>query len=305
MSGSAESVASPTLWKTHHDAAELERVPCPGCGADRPTRIAEEWGLSVVSCGDCRLIYVSPRLREPEKNYWVGEDAKRQKYGAIFRGEAAHPRDRNYREHLGVLRRVKPGGRLLDVGTHCGFFLRLARGMGWELTGVEPSGTSAALAREVFQLDVRSGYLHDVGLEPHSFDVATIVDVLEHVPSPRPFLQEVHRYLAPGGVLFIKVPNARYNLLKLRILRQSLGRADFDIFDSREHVVHYTPETLTRVLRDSGFARADFYVPLPIQSGAWWKRTAREGLYWAARAQHTLTGRVGPAATDLAVLAWK
>lgn len=304
MRGSAES-AAPTLWKMHHDAAEVERVPCPSCGVDQPSHIADEWGLSVVSCGRCGLMYVSPRLRAPEKNYWVGEDAKRQKYGAVLRGEGTHPRDRNYREHLAMLRRVKPSGRLLDVGTHCGFFLRLARGMGWQLTGVEPSETSAAIARDAFQLDVRCGFLEDVGLEPASFDVATIVDVLEHVPAPARLLREVHRLLAPGGVLFIKVPNGRYNLLKLRLLRQALGRKGFDIFDSREHVVHYTPETLTRELRESGFARVDFYVPLPIQAGAWWQRAARSVLYGAAKAQHTLTRRLGATATDLAVLAWK
>jgi SAM-dependent methyltransferase len=304
MNGPAESLA-PTLWKVHHESSETEEVPCPGCGADVPSAIAHEWGLSVVSCGVCGLIYVSPRLREPEKNYWVGSEVKREKYGAILRGETPHPRDRNYREHLDVLQRVKPAGRLLDVGAHCGFFLRLARGMGWQLVGVEPSKTSATLARESFQLDVRCGYLQDVGLEPGSFDVATLVDVLEHIGSPRPLLQQVYGCLAPGGVLFIKVPNARYNLLKLRLLRQALGRTEFDIFDSREHVVHYTPETLGQVLREAGFVRTDFYVPLPIQAGGFWKRAARHALYAAARAQHALTRRVGTPATDLAVLAWK
>lgn len=304
MSASAEPEA-PTVWKTHHDEADIERVPCPGCGSDVPSRIADEWGLSVVSCGRCGLIYVSPRLRAPEKNYWSGEERKRQKYGPILRGEAAHPRDRNYREHLDVLRRVKPAGRLLDVGSHCGFFLRLARGSGWQLTGVEPSDTSAAIAREAFQLDVRCGYLQDVGLEPQSFDVATLVDVLEHVSSPRPLLRDIHRFLAPGGVLFIKVPNARYNLLKLRVLARAPRRMEFDIFDSREHVVHYTPETLARILRESGFPRTQFYVPLPIQAGAWWKRAVRGALYWVARAEHAAAGRIGSAAPDLAVLAFK
>ena len=304
MSGSAES-ETPTVWKAHHEGAEVERVPCPGCGADRPSLIAEEWGLSVVSCGACQLIYISPRIRVPEKNYWAGEEVKRTKYGAILRGEAPHPRDRNYREHLKVLKRAKPRGRLLDVGAHCGFFLRLARGMGWQLTGVEPSETSAALAREAFHVDVRCGYLENAGLEPGAFDVATLIDVLEHVAAPRPLLREIHRFLAPGGLLFIKVPNARYNLLKLRVLRQALRRRDFDIFDSREHVVHYTTETLTRLLHHCGFRRVEFYVPLPIQAGAWWARGARAALYRAAKVQHAATGRISAAATDLAVLAWK
>jgi SAM-dependent methyltransferase len=303
--GRSIETAAPTVWKERHDAAEVEYVACPGCDSDRPRRVAGEWGLSIVRCGVCGLIYVSPRLRAPERNYWAGEDAKRQKYYSILRGEQPHPRDRNYLEHLSTIEAVKPSGRLLDIGTHCGFFLRLARGRGWQLTGVEPSASSAALARDAYGLDVRCGFLEELGLEPASFDVTTMVDVLEHVPAPRRLLTEVHRVLAPGAVLFIKVPNARYNLLKYRLLRQALRRDGFDIFDSREHVVHYTPETLSRVLHETGFVRITFYVPLPIQSGAWWKRVGRSTLYWTARIAGRVLGRPAICATDLAVLAWK
>jgi 2-polyprenyl-3-methyl-5-hydroxy-6-metoxy-1,4-benzoquinol methylase len=235
----------------------------------------------------------------------VDEAAKRRKYASILRGETPHPRDRNYREHLAVLERVKPSGRLLDVGTHCGFFLRLARGMGWQLTGVEPSESSAAIGREAYQLEIKCGFLERLSLAPDSFDVVTLIDVLEHVPAPRQLLSEIHRLLAPGGVLFIKVPNARYNLLKYRVLRVMLRRSDFDIFDSREHVVHYTPETIERLLRALGFTRVEFYVPRPIQTGAAWQRASRWILYSVARGQSALSGRIGQTATDLGVLAWK
>lgn len=305
MHGSADTDGSASVWKARHEGAEIEQVPCPLCGADCPAPIAEEWGLTIVRCGGCAAIYVSPRLRAPEKNYWVSEDAKRAKYGAILRGAAPHPRDRNYREHLSVLQRVQPTGRLLDIGTHCGFFLRAARGMGWRLTGIEPSDSSARLAREAFGLDVRCGFLEDLALEAASFEIATMVDVLEHVPSPARLLREAHRVLAPGGLLFVKVPNARYNLLKLRVLRQALRRKEFDIFDSREHVVHYTAASLRRVLLAAGFTRVEYYVPRPIQSGAWWQQAARTSLYWFARAQHAASGRIGAAATDLAAIAWK
>jgi hypothetical protein len=125
------------------------------------------------------------------------------------------------------------------------------------------------------------------------------------VPAPRALLSEIFRVLAADGILFVKVPNARYNLLKYRVLRNALRQDGFDIFDSREHVIHYTPETLSRLLRDAGFSRVRFYVPRPIQAGAWWKRAGRFGLYWAARAGAAVLHRPPFCATDLAVLAWK
>ena len=104
----------------------------------------------------CTLLYVTPRFAEPQAHYHGERADVLRKYGAILRGEASHNRDPNYEQELGVLRRLKPRGILLDVGTHCGFFLRKARGMDWTLIGVEPSPIGAELAREFYGLDVRT-----------------------------------------------------------------------------------------------------------------------------------------------------
>lgn len=43
-----------------------------------------------------------------------------------------------------------------------------------------------------------------------SFDVVICAELLEHVPDPRDVLQEAHRVLKPGGMLFITVPFLAY-----------------------------------------------------------------------------------------------
>ena len=301
----SDEAAHAVRWKPLHASEELETVACPLCDTDDPHPIATEWGLRVVRCGSCDTVYVSPRLKHPERSYWDEAETKRAKYGAILRGSAPHPRDANYLEHLSMIRRVQPTGRFLDVGAHCGFFLRLARGQGWNLEGVDPSPSSAQIAREAFGLEVHPCLLHEANFASGRFSVVTLVDVLEHVTAPRELVRETWRILAPGGVTFIKVPHARYNLLKLRLLKQVLRLSRFDIFDSREHVVHYTPATLKRLLEHAGFNRIDFYVPRPIQAGAWWQRGARSMLYAFARGAHATSGRISSAATDLAVIARK
>lgn len=305
MVESSEEAAHTLRWKDVHPADELEHVPCPLCDHEAPEAVTTEWGLGIVCCRSCSALYVSPRLKNPERGYWDDAAAKWRKYAPILRGISPHPRDRNYREHLAMIRRARPSGRFLDVGTHCGFFLRLARGQGWDLEGVDASPSSARIAGEAFGLRVFPGTLAAARFPAGRFDIVSLVDVLEHVTQPRDLLREVSRVLAPGGVVFIKVPHARYNLLKFRLLKQLLRQERFDIFDSREHVVHYTVETLGALLKQAGFARVEFYVPRPIQSGAWWQHFARALLYLAARLEHVLFGRIGAPATDLAVLAWK
>lgn len=289
-------------WKDEYLADEIERVPCPGCDANQPIHLATEWTLGIVRCGACGLVYVSPRMRESELNYFGDVAAVQQKYGDVFLGKVQHDRTPNYHEHVSTLERFASGRRLLDVGTHCGFFLATAKRRGWDCIGIEPSPANAELARVRFGLDVRLGFLDSAELPEREFDAATILDVLEHVTTPRRLLSGLRDRLRPGGIALIKVPNARYNLLKHRV--RSVGRLrSMDVFDAREHVVHYTPETLTKVLGGAGFRVEHVYVPRPVQSGAHWKRPARAVMYGIGTAIFRATGRYTGWAPDVAVVA--
>jgi SAM-dependent methyltransferase len=280
-------------------------VVCPRCGTDHPRLVAHEGPLGIVRCQACTLLYVTPRYAEPQAHYHGERDEVLRKYGAILRGEASHNRDPNYEQELGVLRKLKPRGILLDVGTHCGFFLRKARGMGWTLIGVEPSPIGAELAREFYGLDVRTATLAEAGFPDQFADIVTMVDVFEHIADPRDLLADVRHVLRDDGLVFIKVPNGRYNLFKYRLIRQIMGLRRVEIFDAKEHVVHYTIETLRATLAENGFrVRLDF-VPLPIQDGAAWKCALRRVARGIARVQRKLTGAFGPLATDIAVVAIK
>ncbi len=285
--------------------ADLVHVACPTCHADEPTRVAHEGPLGIVRCRRCDLLYVSPRLAEPQAHYHGDREAVLRKYGAILRGERRHNRDPNYEQELGLLRRLKPTGRLLDVGTHCGFFLRKARGMGWELRGVEPSPIGAQFAREFYGLDVVNATLQEAGFPNGSVDLVTMVDVFEHLSDPLEVLGEVRRVLRDDGLLFVKVPNGRYNLFKHRLINRLLGLREVEIFDAKEHVAHYTVDTLAATLAAAGFRVKLAFVPLPIQDGAAWKCALRSIAHALARVQHRLGGGFGELATDIALVAAK
>jgi 2-polyprenyl-3-methyl-5-hydroxy-6-metoxy-1,4-benzoquinol methylase len=286
-------------------AEKLVVACCPGCGAAPDNQIAEEFGLGVQRCRRCTVVFVSPRLPEPQHHYQGTREGILRKYGPVLRGEKGLNRDPNYREELAAIARIQPAGRLLDIGTHCGFFLRLARGMGWQLQGVEPSA-SAELAREFFGLDVLRGYLEDLALPSDSYDVVTIIDVVEHLEEPGRLLSEVFRVLRPGGIVFIKTPNARYNLFKYLLIRRVLRLQRVEVFDAKEHVVQFTRETLGQLLERAGLEVVHDFVPRPIQDGASWKCALRSCARGLARLEHRATGgRFGPLATDLAVIGRK
>ncbi|HEX8029088.1 MAG TPA: methyltransferase domain-containing protein [Vicinamibacterales bacterium] len=136
----------------------------------------------------------------------------------------------------------QPAGRVLDIGCGKGAFLRSfkARRPGWQCVGIEPSREEAALARADGQLEVHEGMLGSTPLPGDSFDLISIMHVLEHVPRPLEALRQIRDWLKPGGLVFIEVPNT----------------ADLNMFYDLllfEHLYHFTPETLAWLLTREGF----------------------------------------------------
>lgn len=255
---------------------EVEYVNCPLCNENRYNKITTEWGiLGIVRCNNCGLIYVNPRLKEPEKKYWGKKEEYLKEAELIFEGKKRSHRDPNYLIDLRKIEKIKPAGNFLDIGTNMGLFLRNARNRAWSLFGIEPSPTLSEIAREKFGLNIYTGFLHENKFKDQFFDVVTMIDVFEHITNPKEILKDVHRIIKPDGLFFIKVPHANFNLLKYSLYKKFLCRFSFpqdifrDIFDSREHVVHYTKETIAKMLFKSGFRVNRVEIDAPIQTPTW------------------------------------
>ncbi len=304
-----------------YEAKDVVAWPCPLCGAEGGKTLSVERGvLGVQVCEGCELIRINPRLSRPDEVY-RGEGAL---YEAEFRevvaGKKPHHRDSNYKHDLELIERLKPTGNFLDIGTNAGSFLRLARDRGWKLTGIEPSPSLGALARRWWGLEILEGFIETMSLPERHYDVVTMTDVFEHVVNPKEVLGAVRKCIKPDGVLFIKVPNALFNILKFRV-RSMLGRGGVNDFDAYEHVVHYTDETLAKMLRACGFEPFETYVERPVQLPVWhkyvghyyqhqspflldWKTYAARALvYQGALAESLVTRRVGWLAPNIGCFA--
>lgn len=295
--------------KSFYTDDEKEFVPCPFCGSNEQYPIDEESGLGIVRCKKCHLIYVSPRVKASYENYWGDKQTYYNEARLIFEGKKPHHRDRNYDAEIKFIRRFKPEGRWLDVGTNMGFFLRKVVKAGYAAEGVEPSPALSSLAKEQFGLNVHQCLFEEAELPPNSYDIITMIDVFEHIPNPSLVLEKAHRLLKQDGILVIKVPNGNYNLLKMKI-RKTLGlRASLHTWNAYEHVIHYTVTTFKNMAKKHGFRVVEKHVPLPIHPPVWaqhvghyyqypspfvldWKkRIARNFLYLVGKIELFLLGR--------------
>ncbi len=229
---------------------------CQLCGsAERRTKLVDG-PFTVHECGACSFVYVSPRLQGEAlqevygEGYWKSDNPKSRGYADYAREAELYLR--TFRRRLRLVQRwVKPSDRILDVGCAAGYFLRVMREQGHEVLGIEPSAAIAGLARQ--ELGDQTVFVGDLdkapealGYRPGTFGLVTLWDVIEHIPDPQAALRHLRPMLQPGGKLLLETQNVASRWARL------LGRR-WHHYKHLEHLYHFSPETIARLLDDCGF----------------------------------------------------
>jgi SAM-dependent methyltransferase len=179
-------------------------------------------------------------------------------WGGSYESNERHLRD----EALQALADIPhSSGRMLEIGCAGGFFLDEAQRAGFEVTGVELNADMAEHAREKLGLAVHCGMFEDAGLEPDSFDVIVVQDVLEHVRGPLEFVASIARLLRPGGCFFVRGPledqaKDRVYLVVRRLTR----RGNVFVREPPFHLQGFTRESFARVIQSAGLMPQTFVV---------------------------------------------
>lgn len=94
-------------------------------------------------------------------------------------------------------------GKLLEIGSYCGLFIKEASKFGWQCWGIEPSAWAADFARSANpDANILNMNFEDSNITlPEQFDFVASWDVIEHVRNPNQMLAVAHAALKPGGIL--------------------------------------------------------------------------------------------------------
>lgn len=225
-------------------AAEVAYLPCEICGVSRNDVLfhladsldARRRGATFVRCRGCGLISRNPRP-------WAFEQVR-----TLSPAGSLAERPRALLSAAVPWIRSLTGLNVLFLG--CGatpLIKRLAR-RGFRTMAVDPDpeAVDAAFDGEAVKPPVHRRDLASLALPDETFSGAVVVDALTCVPHPAQTLMELHRLLKTGGTCLLTVPNA-----------SSLA---FELFGSRwrplapeQTLFHYTPETLTILVEETGF----------------------------------------------------
>lgn len=235
---------------------ELVEASCNLCGGARHRRLFRVNGMQVVECRECGLRFFNPRpgdadVREIYRGDYFANDSVLTARGPIY-GYQDYLADRHNIQHdfadkVRRIGRLRPPGRVLEVGAAYGFFLELMREAGWRAEGVELNPAAAAFARDGLGLDVRCGALEDEELPAAAYDCVAMFDVIEHLVDPAAALVALRRAMAPGGLLVVSTIDADSAVARL------LGPRWEDIRRSQTHLWLFSKRTMLALLAKCGF----------------------------------------------------
>jgi 2-polyprenyl-3-methyl-5-hydroxy-6-metoxy-1,4-benzoquinol methylase len=229
---------------------------CQLCGSGERVRQFQDGPIEVMKCRACGLVYVTPRLQGEaltavyDAGYWQSSNPKARGYANYARESALYLK--TFEKRMGLVGKWVPQrARVLDVGCAAGYFLRVMQRHGHDVHGVEMSAAIAVEAQKALGNDrVWIGMLDDAiaarGWNDHSFDLVTMWDVVEHIPEPQPVLRRLRTLVKPDGRLILETQNVASRWARLLKHRWHHYKHD-------EHLYHFDPVTIRRLLADCGF----------------------------------------------------
>lgn len=201
--------------------------------------------IRMAACPSCGLLFQASRSSgELHQLYDEAYFAEYDSSGSYAAAVRARVYEANVR--LRLVQRSHTRGRMLEVGSATGFFLRAARSAGFEVVGIEPSEEAAALARRLALVEVHANSVEDISLPEREFDVVCGWHVLEHIANPLSTLHRLRRAIAPAGVALFEVPN-------FQSVRGQRERLAWRLLQPTHHVAQYGPRSLAQLLARAGF----------------------------------------------------
>lgn len=196
------------------------------------------WDLS--ECEDCGHLFADP---SPSPEFILSL------YGQVedpAYDEETEGRSRNFLGILKNLEKISPAkGALFDVGAATGILLHLARERGWSPAGVEASAWGVKRAADKYGLRLFQGAFEHARLKPAAYQALTMVDFIEHTPTPREAIRKAKEILAPGGTLCLVTPDIHSWAARAAGTRWWHLRPG--------HLAYFSKRSLNRLLQNAGF----------------------------------------------------
>ena len=188
---------------------ELNNAEIVGAGKDYEYKTSPDTFFA-MKCNSCGLVYLNPRpnVSEFKKIYPVTYHAlnfSEKEYGLVFKIRSFIEAKRL----LSCCKSLPSDAHILDIGCGDGFHLKLLNEYGnvsWTVEGIDIDRRAVENAQNS-GLKAYCGTVESIQLAQNSYDLAFMIQTIEHVEKPDKVLQGIYRFLKPGGKLVIITDN--------------------------------------------------------------------------------------------------
>lgn len=232
--------------------SNLKYVPCPLCDFN-----GEFWHLwtdprppanenkDIVCCPQCGHFFVNPV--KPQDTSGLTLD-----HFPFDMGEEAENR---FSSLYNLMMKFLPKipiiqNHLLEVGGGVGLFQLYAKKNGWTTSGIEYATAVVESSKKKYGLDMIAGNFTELNISKKP-NVIVAIEVLEHTPNPKEFVQHAFNNLnpSPNSMLFLTVPNFSTKFLK----QDKSNWTEWNAMVPIGHLQYFTPGRLTQLMFEVGF----------------------------------------------------
>lgn len=231
-----------------------ETIRCPICNSNSINNRCRYNDMHIYKCRHCDMMFQNPISALVSQNKFANDMYMAGSFSNLkLRLTIASKTLKRIRPWI---EKGFPQLKVLEIGIGSGAIGLMFTSEGAFYRGVEPSSFMYKQTIKNFPKlsdKIQNCFLQDADLPKRYFDLAVMVDTLEHIPYPIDFLELLKTYLREGGIIYIEVPNEsllRYkgylrrllclysgypthpghvNLFAIKTLKKTLNLADVDI----------------------------------------------------------------------------
>lgn len=144
----------------------------------------------------------------------------------------------------------------LDIGCGTGWTSSVYAKNGFAITGLEPSGVRADIAKKKYNLPVINDYIENIS-ESKQYNFIILRHIIEHLANPKAIITRLNSFLTNDGIVVIIVPN-------INCLGRYLFETDWE-WVLPWHTSFFSKKSITMLLEKSEFQVLKCYqTPSPL-----------------------------------------
>jgi 2-polyprenyl-3-methyl-5-hydroxy-6-metoxy-1,4-benzoquinol methylase/ribosomal protein S27E len=241
--------------------ADFVTVNCPSCNSSISTNKYQKSDFNYVECSECSTIYMNPRASASLLGEFYGQSANYQYWNDfIFPASEQVRRQRIFVPRvdkvLDFCKKYSSGfDSILEVGAGFGTFCEemQSRLIFNRIVAIEPTPGLAETCRSK-NIETIEKPIEEINLsESEKFDVVVNFEVIEHLFSPKDFIEKCTSLLKKDGLFVVTCPNGKgFDI-------QTLGTVSKTV--DHEHVNYFNPDSLATLLENCGFEILESITP--------------------------------------------